>query len=418
MRSFDMRIDLEYNNTSLSVNPPKGVTVDVHSPTRVDPIQEQSLVDILLNAGLSGALSHAPLWVVNDGHRNTPTARILSLLKKLQPTAFDKSRFVVAAGMHDHPSEAHLEKIFGAHLRDIRDRISVHSALDSSRLVPIGKDRFGEQVFQNREVAEADHICVISSVEPHYFAGFSGGRKSFFPGLTDRATIERNHNMAASLEAEPMKLDGNPVAEHMAELLDLIDTDRIFSIQVVIDAEQEIVGLMTGDIHASFYQAVRLATEVHSCQAEFPYDLVIAEIRSPLDGNLYQAQKALENVRAAVKEGGAVVVVSACSNGIGSSHFYKLADNWDRETNAPLNGPPKFGSHKLSRVNQLSQKIMVGLKSELDIEAVKHVFYEPVSDLDQLIKDRSEGKVGFRMAVVKDAGSTVLNMKKNAKENS
>ena len=152
-----------------------------------------------------------------------------------------------------------------------------------------------------------------------------------------------------------------------------------------------------------------------SYQAEQAYDLVLAEMRSPLDGNLYQAQKALENCQAAVKEGGACVVVSACSDGVGSTHFYELADTWDRTTNAPLNGPPKFGSHKLSRVNQLSEKILVGLNSELDATMINHVFYKSISDIDELIKKRSaenKKKKSFRVAVVKDAGHTVLKIKK------
>lgn len=413
-----MRIDLNYNNSSLKVDLPEGATVDICSPVRADQLEEQSLVDILLNAGARAELAQAPLFVVNDGHRGTPTATILSLVGKIAPTALDQSRFVVATGAHEAPSDAHLQKIFGSHLNRLRDRISIHNAHDDSLTVPIGRDHFGQTVRLNRQVAEAEHICVISSVEPHYFAGFTGGRKSFFPGLTDLATIERNHNLAASLEAEPMKLEGNPVAEHMAELLNLIDTDRVFSIQAVTNTAQEIVGLMAGTVRTSFHAAVRLASKLSSCEVERPYDLVIAELRPPLDCNLYQVQKALENCQSAVRERGAVVVVSACSDGVGSPHFYKMADNWDRATNAPLNGSPRFGSHKLARVNQLSKKIMVGLKSELDIEVVKHVFYEPVSDLDQLIRSRSEGKSGFRVAVLKDAGNLVLKIKKKKKTKS
>jgi nickel-dependent lactate racemase len=305
----------------------------------------------------------------------------------------------------------HLAKVFGEHLPKMRDRLTVHIAQDPTLAVPIGRDRFDKEVFLNRRVAEAEQIVVISSVEPHYFAGFTGGRKSFFPGSTDLATIERNHNMAASLGAQPMRLDGNPVAEHLDQLLDLINTDKLFSIQVVNDAESQIVGLFAGDIRGSFYEAVRLATEVYSYTAAEPYDLVLAEMRAPLDANLYQAQKALENTQMTVRLGGACVVVSACAGGIGSEHFYNLADNWDRTTNRPLNGPPRFGSHKLSRVNEMSRKITVGLKSELDPETVSHVFYEPISDLDQFIADRSRNSKNYRVAVVKDAGNTVLKMK-------
>ena len=109
----------------------------------------------------------------------------------------------------------------------------------------IGEDQFGEEVFINSMLDQAESLCVISSVEPHYFAGFTGGRKSFFPGLTDLATIERNHNLANSLEAQPMRIAGNPVAEHMENLLSLIDTSRMLSIQAVLNSKNRIAGLLS-----------------------------------------------------------------------------------------------------------------------------------------------------------------------------
>lgn len=260
----------------------------------------------------------------------------------------------------------------------------------------------------NRKVLEAPAVIVIGSVEPHYFAGFTGGRKSLFPGLTDFETIERNHNLAVSLACRPLRLEGNPVAEHLDNLLDLIDSDRILSIQVVLDSAGGVAGLFVGDIRQSFREAAHLASRLYAHTVAEAYDLVLCEMHPPLDRNLYQVQKALENCRGAVVEGGAVLLFSACREGIGSEAFFDLADAWDRENNRPADGIPRFGAHKLARVNALQRRIRVGLYSQLQAADVRRVFYSPVENPSSFIAGVCEKKDNYRVAVVRDAGHTVL----------
>jgi nickel-dependent lactate racemase len=129
---------------------------------------------------------------------------------------------------------------------------------------------------------------------------------------------------------------------------------------------------------------------------------------SPLDKNLYQAQKALENCQDAVADGGSAVVFSACEEGVGSRYFFEQASGWDRERNESVDGVERFGSHKLSRVNAMTRRIDVRLHSELDDETVRRVFYEPLADVSEYIGRRAEGNTNYRLAVVHDAGHTVL----------
>jgi len=405
-----MKIELNYNRSSLVIEIQSKATVDLFVPVQTSLTGRELLLSKLKKAGVEQLAGGRLLFVVNDGHRNTPTCEILKLIKELNREAIANASFLIACGTHAEPSESHLETIFGDLLSELKDRIYWHNANDLTKMDSIGEDQFGEEVFINSLIAQADSLCVISSVEPHYFAGFTGGRKSFFPGLTDLATIERNHNLANSLDAQPMRLIGNPVAEHMENLLSLLDCQTVLSIQALVDSEQQLANLFAGDIVESFGQAVELAEQLYAYKTDRPYDLVLAELGPPLDGNLYQAQKALENCQTAVAPGGACIILSACPDGIGSDHFYALADSWDRDKNAPLTGEPTFGSHKLSRVNQLSKKITVGLKSELDDHTINHVFYEPVNDLAGFISDRSAGKKEYRIAVVKDAGNRVLRL--------
>jgi nickel-dependent lactate racemase len=272
----------------------------------------------------------------------------------------------------------------------------------------VGRDRFNCEVFLNSAVLRAGQVIAIGSVEPHYFAGYTGGRKSIFPGLTDLATVERNHNLANSLEAAPLKLAENPMAEHLDELMGLIDQDKLFGIQIVTDARHQVAGVFCGSLAKGFRDAVGLAQDIFAHSVTHKYDVVLCELLPPLDKNLYQVQKALENCQAAVADGGSAVVVAACEEGIGSDYFFDLAAKWDRDLNIPRDGKPTFGSHKLSRVNSIGKRIGVRLYSRLSDELPRRVFYEPLHDIERFLKERAEKRTLLRMAVVHDAGHTVL----------
>jgi nickel-dependent lactate racemase len=404
-----MKIDLAYGGAQLTLELPAGIRVDRFEAARVArEVDIGAFQKRFLSAGGNEFLSGKPLFVVNDGHRPTPTLTVWRWLDRVCEGVLDRADFLIAAGTHDAPSREHLDKIFGEFYDRVADRVSYHVAKDRERLVGVGTDRFGAEVFINRRFIESRKTCFISSVEPHYFAGFTGGRKSIIPGLADLSTIERNHNLANSLDAMPMRLEGNPVAEHLQELMSLVDSSGIFAIQLVIDATHKTVGVFAGGIEECFRQAVELSRRTYSQEVAEPYDAVVCEMLPPLDDNLYQAQKALENCQAVVADGGSAIVLSACDGGIGSSHFFELADLWDREANRPIDGVQRFGSHKLSRVNAMGRRIDVRLHSNLADDTVRRVFYQPLADVSAYLQDRAGDRQEFRVAVVHDAGHTVM----------
>lgn len=376
-------------------------------------MQEVSLADLereLTTTTAEESLLHhpSPLVVVNDGYRTTPTERVLTMLNQCSPGFLERASLLVSTGTHGAPTEQHLLQMLGVWLPQLRGRIVVHDCRDREAMVQVGTDRFGLPYFLNRKAAEAQATIVIGSVEPHYFAGLTGGRKSFFPGLTDFATIERNHNMAASLDCRPLRLAGNPVAEHLAELMDGWNHGAILSLQAVLDSDERMVGLFAGSMEDSFSRAVTCAETIYAHQVRQPFDLVIAELSSPLDRNLYQAQKGLENCQAGVRDGGTIVILAACPEGIGSDHFFQLADIWEKQKNEPIDGVPRFGSHKLSRVNALSRRITVLLHSLLPEAAVRKVFYEPSAPLELVIRELCSRQSAPRIALVRNAGHAVL----------
>jgi nickel-dependent lactate racemase len=406
-RRMAQEIKLAYGDGELTVIIPDGVICDEFIAGKaISPVGMETFRDSLIAAGFEQFLIAPPLVIVNDGYRNTPTAKILAWLSEIAPLVIDRSRFLIATGAHSAPTEAHLRTIFGGLYERVKSRIAWHDAKADETMTAVGRDRFGEEVFVNRLFLEHERVIVIGSVEPHYFAGFTGGRKAIFPGICDLKTIVRNHNMADSLAAQPMKLDRNPVAEHLDALLGLVDLGKIFSIQLVLDSTDAVAGIFCDSVRDSFHEAAQMAREMYACGYDGQYDVALCELLPPLDDNLYQVQKALENCQPAVRDGGACIVVAACKGGIGSEHFYRLADIWDRALNRPKDGVLRFGSHKLARVNATSGRILVGIYSELPADTTRHVYYESIDDLNMYL-DKRLGS-GARVAIVRNAGHTVM----------
>ena len=405
-----MKVDLAYADGMIILDVPASVIVDTFSPVQVQP--SLSFEDFQSGFSLVGGgqfLSEAsPLIVVNDGYRNTPTVTILQWLDRLDNKVIDRAHFLVATGIHDAPTAKHYRRIFGPLWNRVKGNVSYHDCHDLNAMTPLGKDNLGGEVWLNKAVLDHKKILVIGSVEPHYFAGFTGGRKAIFPGLTDFATVARNHNLANSLEAAPFKLDGNPVAEHLDSLITTLDLQKFFGIQVVTDTKRKIAGLFFGQLVTAFQKAAAMAEKIYACSVSRKYDVVICEVLPPLDKNLYQAQKAVENCQAVVKDEGAVIVVSACKEGIGSNYFFELAEQWDRERNCARDGGLHFGSHKLSRVITIGKRIQVCLYSTLSNEIVRKVFYEPLDNLQTFLYLKVKECEKYHLAVVHDAANMVL----------
>ncbi|MEA3297200.1 MAG: lactate racemase domain-containing protein [candidate division Zixibacteria bacterium] len=405
-----MEVDIAYGGSTINLKIPSSVNTDIFAPAIADkPFGfEQFETEFRTAGGIKRLSGDTILIVVNDAYRNTPTSLILEWLDRIDNQILDRARFLISTGAHQPSTKEQLQDIFKQFYDRIKPRLSIHNARDNSTMLKLGVDNLNGNVLVNKAVADNETVIVIGSVEPHYFAGYTGGRKSIFPGLTDPATIERNHNLANSLEAAPLKLKGNPVAEHLDSLMGFLDSQKFFGIQIVLDADHKIAGLYCGRLDASFTKATQLARKFFSHRVKKHYDAVICELLPPLDSNLYQVQKALENCQGVVRDGGAVILVSACKEGIGSEHFFQQAKEWDRNRNRPIDGRLRFGSHKLSRVNAISMRIHVYLYSDLSDAIVCHVFYEPLDNVKKfLFLVCSEDSLSD-LAIVNDAGNTVL----------
>jgi lactate racemase len=320
-----MRLNIPYGETGcLGADVPDDRDIDVVGPNdvqvgdgEIDRALSHPCGGVHLGSFLEGGKD--VVFIVNDGTRPTPTPEVLDSLAGRMDLR--QARYLIATGAHRAPTDEELRFIFGRHLDLLRDHIVVHDARSSST-VHLGVSKNGTDMDVNSIAVQADRLIIITSVEPHYFAGYTGGRKSFLPGVAAFRTIEQNHRLAMRPEARVLALEGNPVHEDMMDALSVVKKD-IFSIQVVLDRHQEIYRAAAGELHQAFRQAVRWADEVFSIEVQKRYDAVITVAPFPMDIDLYQSQKAIDNAKWALKDGGTIILVSKCRCGVGDDTFVK-----------------------------------------------------------------------------------------------
>lgn len=246
--------------------------------------------------------------------------QMLERIRKGNPEA--DITLLIATGCHRLTTKEELRGKFGDEIFD-NEKIVVHDSDDESMLVHIGTLPSGGDIVVNKLAAEADLLVAEGFIEPHFFAGYSGGRKSVFPGCCSKKTVMYNHNaeFIASPFARTGILKNNPIHEDMiaaARQLKLV-----FILNVVINAEKKIIHSVAGDL----VEAHEAGTDWLAGLAGVPYtpaDIVLTSNGGyPLDQNIYQAVKSMTAAEACVNEGGVIIVSSESSDGIGGDGFYR-----------------------------------------------------------------------------------------------
>jgi nickel-dependent lactate racemase len=342
------------------------------------------------------------LVLVNDATRPTPTAKVLeTVVPLLREIPF---RFLVAAGSHREPTEAECRQIFGDFYERFRERIEVHQARRREEMAVIGTTSRGTEVAFNRRILQADRIIVIGSVEPHYFAGFTGGRKSFLPGVASFETIEQNHSFALQRSAHTLALEGNPVHEDMMEAVAPLLERELFAIMAVVNREGGIYACTAGHLRDCFPPATEKAKTVFVVPIPEKAEVVVTVAPFPTDINLYQSQKALENGKLALKEGGILILVSACRAGLGDDTFARLLGESTNPHDAlqRIQKGYRLGYQKAAKIAETRLWAQIWAVTELSDSQLEPLFIKPVNDLQGALDEAlqtlgSEAKVLFLM---------------------
>ncbi len=364
------------------------------------PINSKSFKSFLSNA-------KKVLVIVNDATRPTPTKKILDFIfEDLSKTNFN---FIIATGAHRGPTEEEYVQIFGSFYEKIRDRIIVHDARADKDMVFLGTSTNGTPMHVNKAGVEADKIIIISSVEPHYFAGYTGGRKSFLPGIAGYKTIEMNHKLALSPEAKALALDGNPVHEDMMDAIKTVKQE-IFSIMTVLDKHHKVYATCCGHIHDSFHAAIDRANEVFAAPLKEKADIVVSVVKFPQDIDLYQAQKGIDNAKLALKKDGILILVAKCRHGIGGKAFADLLGSSDTPK-AALDTIEKgyvLGYHKAAKMAEIGLWAEMWGVTDVEPEVISKLFIRPFNNLQDAVDEAFEKKgPAATVLFLMDGGLTV-----------
>lgn len=381
-----------------------GNETEVIRKALANPIGSTSLSEFLKDA-------KDVLFIVNDPTRPTPTARVLEIIE--EDISGCNVGFIVATGVHRAPTEEEYIQIFSEkYYARYKDRIFLHDG-KNSECVFLGTSKNGTEMWVNKLGVDADKIVIISSVEPHYFAGYTGGRKSFLPGIASFKTIEQNHKLALKREACALKLKGNPVHEDMIDALGTVKKE-VFTINTVLDKNHRIYAAAAGDIYKSMEQAVARADEVFVANIPQKADIVVSVVKFPSDIDLYQAQKGIDNAKYALKDGGILIMVAKCRMGVGDESFVNLLSSASSPKDALDRIEEKFvlGWHKAAKMAEIGLWAQTWGVTDLDPEMLKSIFIRPFTSLQEAI-DAALAEKGkdAKVLVLLDGSLTIPSVK-------
>lgn len=382
------RVEVPYGNGPLTATLPEEARFQVVQPNEVPekdelPLLEEALSNPVSCEPLSEFLGDREefLVVVNDATRQTPTAKALEGMGDI--IRLRKPEFLVATGSHRAPTLEEIKSIFGGLYSRFSDRIECHDARGSDTR-ELGVTSRGTPVRLNGKLFDFDRVVLINSVEPHYFAGYTGGRKSILPGVASFETIEANHKLALERSAKTLLLQGNPVHEDMVEALEHLDVERLFSINLVLDQQQRIYFASAGNINDSFLEATRHSHDVYAIAIEGLADIIITAAPSPSDINLYQSQKALDNAKLAARKGGTIIFIAECREGIGKREFFDLIAGEESPASVlrRIRSGYRLGWHKAAKLAEMSMEFDILAVTGLPEKDVKRIFMSPFPDLE------------------------------------
>lgn len=355
--------------------------------------------------------------IASDHTRPVPSKIIMPLMleeiRNGNPEA--DITILIATGCHRETTKAELESKFGPEIMS-SEKIIVHDCEDESMLVNIGTLPSGGQLIINKLAVEADLLVAEGFIEPHFFAGFSGGRKSVLPGIASRATVMYNHN-AKFIDSDRSRtgiVDGNPIHKDMLYAARVARLD--FIINVVINSDKEIIHAVAGDCDLAHIEGRNFLNS--QCKVNsVPSDIVITTNGGyPLDQNIYQAVKGMTAAEATINKGGVIIVVAKSNDGHGGDHFYKTFRD-EKDLDRMMKGflatlseetiPDQWQSQIFARVLKNAKVVYV---SDAPDEIVSDLHMIPAHTVEEAIAKAEEilGNKDSKITVIPDGVSVIV----------
>ena len=356
------------------------------------------------------------LIIASDHTRPVPSKilmpAMLKRLRKYNPEI--KVTILIATGCHRETSREELVEKFGETIVE-NESILVHDARDEKMYHHLGKLPSGGELIVNRLAIEADLLISEGFIEPHFFAGFSGGRKSVLPGVAARETVLANHcsEFIQSPFARTGNLEKNPIHEDM--IFAAKKVNLAFILNVVINGEKKIVRAFAGDVEKAHLAGCDFLRSC--CQIKVPEaDIVITSNGGyPLDQNIYQSVKGLTAGEAVAKENGVIIICTACNDGHGGEDFYKTLSqiNSPKELLAKIANVPRNKTLPDQWQYQIFARILdkfdvIFVSNDCPAEIFNNMHLTAVKTLEEAI-ELAYNKMGSsaKIAVIPDGVSVI-----------
>ena len=419
-----MKVLLAYGRTGLEVELPDR-NVEVIEPIDVPGLADEhaAILDALrhpLGTAPLAALANARdqvVVVVNDGTRPMPSGRVLPpLLAELAHVPRDQVTILVATGTHRANTPEELDRMLGPQIAR-EYRVVNHDAREDASLTYLGLSSRGTPIYLNRLYLEASVRILTGFVEPHFFAGFSGGPKPAMPGLAGLRTVLANHGprMIGHPNAAFGVLDGNPIHEEQREIALL--SAPTFSLNVSLNKRHEITGVWAGEMLAAHADAVRFVRRTAMRPIRGEYDVVLTTNSGyPLDQNLYQGVKGLAAAARAVCQGGAIVLAAECADGLPAHGTYAdllRAASDPQSLLATVEGAPTplADGWQAQIQAQIQRRAAVYLHSTLTDAQVREALLTPTHDVAATVRTLlAERGQDARLLVLPQGPQTVVSL--------
>lgn len=352
---------------------------------------------------------------INDKTRPVPFNHLLPpLLAKISSLGIKKEcvRLFIATGTHKPAAKEEIDKSLPG---DIVDNycILTHDCDNSANLQLLGETKLGTPIYVNKEYYSADLKIVTGNIEPHHFMGYSGGVKSASIGMTGRETINRNHSLLLTGKTRMAEYETNSMRMDVEEIGQRIGVH--YALNSVLNSDKEIVRTFSGDPETVMLAGIPVSKTVCAVDIHEKFDIVIASVGGyPKDINLYQSQKALSNACLITKNGGTVILVAECIDGIGSDSFRSFITGKSDSSeiiNYFTHENFQVGPHKAYQFARQLQQVNVILISSLSDDVVKQCLLIPAKDLTQAVELAIRGKEQeISIGIMPHATNTIPNI--------
>jgi len=392
-----MEVDLKYGKTNISVRIPENSNwLETHEPSfELDKNEFCLRFEAKLPAD-PGKYSNTGI-VISDKTRLCGYPLYLpwvteTLLKK--GAKKDSITFYIAYGTHPKQTEEESLRSYGETYK--KYRFVHHDCYDEASLIKLGTSVSGTPVKIRRDAVQSSLLITFGAISHHYFAGYGGGRKLLFPGLADRKSIYHNHglfldrqNRKLTANCQPGKLEGNPLAEDLKEIDNLMPPK--ISIHGILNSKGEVCQLKVGKTYSDFLSACYEYDSYYRSGTDKKYDLVLASSGGyPKDINFIQAHKSVHNAAAFVKDGGKLVILSECIDEIASDYFLKyleagsfekayamLENNYEGNGGTALSMMAKTNRINIYMMTSLDEKLCKTLNvKKVDVKGVQQLLDE------------------------------------------